>query len=247
MKRTASSLVIGSMLAMTPLIAAADTVHAGTSIFIGQNGIVRVVGADVTSVGNGVVNAVTTIGSTVLNWIVNVSADTKVRVGGSNTASTTSISVGDDIKFVGTITGSTGNSLTVSAKKVRDLTALPARSLTSGTISSVASTSLSFLLGSGDQTYTVRTASSTVFYSLGATSTSAILAAGQHVMVVGVRNADATIDAAKVFITSAIAQHKTSDGDGDGDDDRNERKDHDRGLKLGVWGGLHLGTNKHEK
>src|SRR3989344_2474496 len=70
------SAIVASLFAIMPLAASADTlgVNGATGVVISPNGIVRVIGADVTAVSNGIVNAATTIGSTVINWIVNISA-----------------------------------------------------------------------------------------------------------------------------------------------------------------------------
>jgi len=134
-----SSVAVTSLLMVAPLAASAATLNAtgSTGVVISPNGIVRVIGAEVTSVSNGVVNAVTTLGSVVMNWAVDVSASTKIAAGGSKSATTTDIKAGDKISFAGSLSSSAGNSLTVAATKIRDITNFPPRHIDGNATSTV--------------------------------------------------------------------------------------------------------------
>ncbi len=109
-----------------PLAASADSfgAHGGIGVFIGANGIVRVVGAQVASISGSVVNAVSTFGSIVLDWTINTSTSTKITARGSATSSVGAIHSGDTISFTGTA-ASTSSPLTVAARVIHDLTLSP--------------------------------------------------------------------------------------------------------------------------
>ncbi len=128
MQKILGSTLVASLFALAPLAASASTLNASSSVgvIISPSGIVRVIGADVTNVGNGFVNAVTTIGNVTLSWLVNASAATKIGANGSTNASTSAIAIGDKIDFAGTLS-STSSVLTVAATKIRDITSLPFR------------------------------------------------------------------------------------------------------------------------
>ncbi|MDE2213169.1 MAG: hypothetical protein KGJ34_01395 [Patescibacteria group bacterium] len=117
---------VAAALVLSPVIASAEGIsgsaHAGAGIFISPRGIIKVVDADVTAVGNGVVDAMSQFGNLMLNFIVNTSASTTIKAGGSANASTTAIAVGDKVSFVGSLASSTNSVLTVTATKIRDLT-----------------------------------------------------------------------------------------------------------------------------
>ncbi len=138
-QKVLGSVAVASLMMIAPLAASADTLHASgsTGVVINPNGVVHVIGAEVTSVSNGVFNAVTTFGNVVMSWIVNVSASTKIAAGGSKDATTTDIKVGDKVSFTGSLASSAGNLLTVAATKVHDFTNFPLRHVDAQATSSV--------------------------------------------------------------------------------------------------------------
>jgi hypothetical protein len=256
-------------MAMVPLMASADSLNANvaTGVRISPSGIVRVIGADVTAVGNGVVNAVTTFGNVVMSWIVNISATTKVSASGTTSASTTDIKVGDKVSFSGSIASSTGSALTVAASKIRDLVSFPFRHIGTGTVSGINSTNGSFVLTSGNHSVVVQTNASTTISVNGATTTFASLQAGERVSVAGTPNANGSvITASKVVVRDSSAQRTEKNegqkGDTDSNDDRGKGDEHasagaDRGASANVsahsegthgglnfFSGLHLGIGK---
>jgi len=224
-----------------PLAASADTLGASgaTGVVISPSGIVRVIGADVTAVSNGIVNAATTIGNTVINWIVNISLATKIGANGSAHATTTDIKTGDKVSFAGTVSSSVGSSITVAASKIRDLTTFPKAHVTPGTITSIGSNG-SFTLSHGDRTVTVNTTASTTIVVNGATSTFGSLETGEKVLVAGTANADGS-----VITASKIVVKDNSGKDGDDDGKHGKRASH--GKNFGGFGGFfarfHLGKD----
>jgi len=263
MNITLGSAALTVAFALLPLAASAATVNASsTGVFINQSGIVRVIGADVTAVGNGVINAMTTIGSTVLNWIVNISASTKVSGNGTVNASTTGISIGDRIAFKGALT-SAGTSLNVAASKIVDITTLPFKRIVSGKISSVNSVNGSFVITHDDKSITVQTNASTTISVNGATTTLASLQIGEKVLVAGTPNADGSIvTATKVVVRTSGEKSKGDDNRGKG-----KNKDHEvnanaklhananasfkdghegKGKGLKLFGGLGFGLGKDD-
>ena len=228
------SVLVASLFAVMPFAASAASVNASgsTGIFISPSGVVHVIGAQVTSVSSGVVNVATTIGSTVLNWIVDVSASTKIAANGTRTATTTDIHVGDKIGFAGALSAST-STLTVAATKIRDITNFPFRFTVTGTISSVNTANSSFVITRGkDKAVTVNTTGSTVVTINGATSTLASLSVGSKVSVSGTANADGSvITASKVVVrTPEVKPEVKKEKDDQKNDGDNEH----------VWSGLRL-------
>ncbi|MCR4281128.1 MAG: DUF5666 domain-containing protein [Candidatus Kaiserbacteria bacterium] len=220
-----SSAAVAALMAVTPVFASADTLNANASngVVINGSGIVHVVGANVTAVSSGVVNAVTTLGTSVINWIVNISASTKIAANGSAHASTTDISVGDKVSFTGTLSG-LGSSVTVAASNVRSMITFPKLNGISGKITSVNTASSSFSLKAGDRIVTVHTTASTTILIDGATSTIASLQTGDKVKVTGTVNARGTIiTASKITVKS----ERENDGSNKGED-RKEKKENSK-------------------
>ncbi|HWP61253.1 MAG TPA: hypothetical protein VN495_01485 [Candidatus Paceibacterota bacterium] len=128
-QKVLAPLVGVTLLVLMPFAASADTVSASaqahSGIAISPSGVVRVIGAEVTAVGNNVVDAVVHFGNVMLNLVVNTSDATKVGANGSMTASTTAIAVGDTVNIKGSLASSTSAGLTIAANKIRDLTSFP--------------------------------------------------------------------------------------------------------------------------
>ena len=267
MNSAIGSAALTAAFVLMPFAASAATLNASstTGVIISPNGIVRVIGADVTSIGSGFINAATTLGNTVLNWIVNISAATKVSGNGTVNASTTGISIGDRIAFKGTLTGTT-SPFTVAASKVRDITKslFPFKHVIGGKVSSVNSAGGSFVITKGDRSITVQTnASTTITFNGSATTTLASVQAGDEVKVSGTPNADGSV----VTATNVVVREHDEDDDKDnkrGDNNRGKDKDKDhevnakaevrgnanasfkdgnegKGKDLNLFGGLRLG------
>lgn len=250
------SAVVASVLMVAPLAASADSLHANasTGVVISQSGIVRVIGADVTAVGNGFIDAVTHIGNVLLSWVVNVSADTKVSANGSKSATTTDVKVGDKVGFMGTLSSSTGSSLIVAATKIRDFTTFPFRHIGEGTVQSVNTANGSFVVVHDGTTVMVQTNASTTISVDGATSTLASLQVGDTVSVVGVANADGSVITASKVILRDVEDRDDKDKH-DNDNNNDHDKGHGRGehehsgdirTGLNFLGGFRLGLGKDD-
>ncbi|MCR4325368.1 MAG: DUF5666 domain-containing protein [Patescibacteria group bacterium] len=232
-QKVLGSVAVASLIAVMPFAASADTLSAkgSTGVVINPNGIVRVIGADVTSVGNSVLGAVTNLGDIVINWLINVSASTRIVANGSSDATTTDIKVGDKISFTGSLSSSAGNLLTVAATKVRDVTNFPFRHFGAGTISSVNEANGSFvLIVKDDRMVTVQTNASTTIRLNGATTTFGALTVGERVRIVGTLNADGSvITASDIVLKDSHGRNgRDDDDDGDRDDRRHSNRDDDR-------------------
>ncbi len=268
MNSTIGSVALTAAFVLMPFAASAATLNASSStgVIINPNGIVRVIGANVTAVGNGFVSAATTIGNTVLSWIVNISATTKVSGTGTANASTTGITVGDKVSFKGTLTGTT-SPFTVAASKIRDITNFDFKHTVGGKISSVNSAGGSFVITKGDRSITVLTnASTTITFNGVATTTLASLQAGDEVKVSGTPNADGSI----VTATNVVVRESGEKSRGDDDNDNHGKgKDNDhevnaraevrananasfkdgnegKGKGLNLFGGLGFGLGKDD-
>ena len=252
-KNKISTVVLASLFAVMPLAASANTlnVSGSTGIVISPSGIVRVIGADVTAVGTNVIDAVLNIGSNVINVVLNTSGNTKVVANGTKTATTTDVKVGDTVSFKGTLSSSTGSTLTVTATKVRDTTSSPFPRFVFGTVSSVNTTNGSFVVANGNSTTTVFTNALTTIELNGSSATLATLPLNAKVLVTGSQNSDSSVTAAKVTagtpqIKSGGDNSKDNDNDADDGNASSSGKVNAGGIRFGLnlLGGLHLGKGK---
>ena len=113
-------MALAGLIALSPALSSAATVNSHESISVNGNGIVRVIGAEVTAVGQNVVSAIVHLGNLAVSIAANTSSTTKVMTHGSS--STAAIAVGDKVNILGALTASGGNSLTIDARKIRDRT-----------------------------------------------------------------------------------------------------------------------------
>lgn len=91
---------------------------ATTGVAIGANGQTFVRGATVQSVSPTSVTAQSTLGSSVLNWVLSVGTSTKVA-GSKGAATTADIKAGDTLSFTGILT-SIGSIFAVNAQMILD-------------------------------------------------------------------------------------------------------------------------------
>lgn len=233
-----------TMLMLMPLSASADSAgfRSGTGIFVGENGIVRVIGAQVSSVSDNFINAFTTIGNIVMNWTVNASSTTKVRAGGMATSSMNLIHVGDTIAFSGTTTGTT-SPFTVTARKIIDLTTLPFREHVTGTVSNVNATAQTFTVTSGNRTLIVQANASTTVSVDGTASTFAAIQNGQKVKVKGSLNTANTV----LTATTIVVKTQSNNGNNDHDDDDRSKRDEAGRMHGKLFSDLRLDIRGHRK
>lgn len=224
-KKFAGSLTLTALLAL-PLTASADSfgVNTGTGVFVGANGIVRVIGAQVTSISDSILNAITSFGNIVLNWNVTATSTTKIIAAGSKNATLADIHVGDRIRFVGTTT-STSSPFAVTARKIVDMTTTLMHGLVVGTASDVNASAQTFTLtGRGHRTLMVQANASTTISQEHATTTFASIQNGDEVKVGGVLNADGSVlTATRIVIKHNDDRDEDNRGRGNRDDDDDDR------------------------
>ena len=117
------SLAFVTVITFVPFVSSAHELHASntTAVAINSHGIIRLVGAEVTAVTNGVVDATVTFGSTIMHWFIDTTTTTKIFANDSKNASTTALAVGDRISVVGSLS-STSSPFTIVATKIHDWT-----------------------------------------------------------------------------------------------------------------------------
>jgi hypothetical protein len=206
-----SSLGLCAALIAMPTLAFAqgDSAQANTQAHVGidANGIVHVIDGDVTSVSGTVINAVTTLGNTVMNWVVDVSAATNITVDGHTATTTAAIAAGDKINFTGMLSGA-GSTMTVAATKVGDLAGVIVQHFKSLTVSSVNAAADSFTANVGKHTITVQGNASTTVMIKGATSTIAALQIGDKAKVAGTTSTNGSVITASSVVVKNTPNHQ---------------------------------------
>jgi len=198
-----------SLFVLSPLTLASADTHSNTNFwsngsvgaFLSADGMVRVMGATVTAVSGNVINATASFGGSVLNWIINVSADTKIFADGSRSASTTALTVGEKIAFSGSATATSGPAIIVSAKKVVDSSWKDFRKI-AGIVAAVNSANGTYIVETKkDTNVTVQTNANTEWKvgpstSLGASTTTGAfnsVAVGSWISALGTLSADGSV------------------------------------------------------
>lgn len=224
-------MVAGSLLLM-PVSAFAEEVKVsqGTSFRITQDGVVHVLGAEVTSVSGSVVNAVTRLKNTVINWAFTTNASTTVSTGGKPVAALADIRVGDKLNVSGTL-ASLGSTITVSANKIADITLLASWRVKTGTVQSVNTGNGTFVLKSDDKTFTVATNASTTYKLAAATSTNTLagLAIGTKVMVYGTLSNDGAVLTASKVVAKTDKEWKKELKEAKKDEKKHKKDTHQNG------------------
>jgi len=224
-KKTLGAFLIGSALLVIPAITSAHEVSgnakSGLGVGIHADGIVRVIGAEVSSVSNNVVNAFTTLGGVVMNWAVSIGNSTEIFGNGSANATTSTITAGEKISFSGRLTG-VGSTLQVSADTVSDMSAKVLKKMGRsawGEVTSVNSGNASFVLEFKNQSVVVETNSDTDIMVEGEEGSFGSIVAGDEVRVAGTWNSDTSV----LTATKIAVNHPDSDENDDEDDEDNDR------------------------
>ena len=187
-----ASVSIATLGAFAPIVASAQTTNSSTTpsvgIFLGADNLIHVFGATVTGVSSSVIDATTAFGSNVMNWVVNIGANTQLNVNGTNATSTADISTGDKIAFSGTATTS-GATTTVAATRVIDPSYSGEFTHIFGKIATIGTNALSVITKSG--TTTVNTDADTSI-RVGTTTGASLadLSTGAFVSIAGFIQAD---------------------------------------------------------
>lgn len=223
-------------LAIFPL---AGQVHAhdgggkaglGVEVNIGANGGALVRGAEVTAVSDSEIKAETSLGQSVISWIVKTDSETDYSAHKGGAEGRENIAVGDTISFRGVIDQSVSG-LTVKAKQVKDWSSVETKAALTGVVTSINTTLGSFTVKKGDATTTVQTSSSTKFSEDlprgkaggdGASFADIVLSA--KVKLAGFFNASTTI-----FTANSVEIDK------DGSWDKEDKKEWREWIKSKVW------------
>ena len=211
MKSTVGKVAIAGALMALPISTYALDAQAKSSVSINNDGIVRVLGAEVTSVSGSIVNAVARLKNTLINFAFTTNASTTVQTTSSNgtaTASLADLQVGEKVNVTGTLT-SLGSVLGVTATKVHENTpkvfATTTARIKSGTVQSVNASNGTFVIHEGDKNYTVQTGTATSFtLGTGTAGTLANLSVGTKVAVLGTMSADGTVITATKVIAKPV-------------------------------------------
>lgn len=242
-KSLLASLMLGGAFVLAPVMASASsttTPHSEVAVgtVITTDGFVRVAGATITAVSGNVISATTAFGSTVLNWILNVSADTKIFANGSANASTTALAVGDKIAFTGKNVGQSGTALVVDGKTVYDRTSMKDIVRISGTVASVSTSTNSLTITKKDgSTVTINTDASTNIKMNGVVVPLASIVVGNKVAAAGHISTNGTVLAAtEVTVKNSATNHGQNDKDQDEKDNNKDGSKHEnQGLHLGAF------------
>lgn len=165
---------------------------AGVEVNIGSQGNVLVRGAKVTGVSGTEIQANTSLGSSVLNWIVKTDGTTDFSTTKNGATGIANIAVGDVVSFRGAIDQSMSG-LTVAAKQVKDWSEANVQAKYDGIVTSIATTLGSFVITKGDATTSVQTSSSTVFTKNGSPASFADIILNAKVKLQGMLNASSSV------------------------------------------------------
>lgn len=197
----------------------------GVEVNIGSNGNVLVRGAKVTSVSDSTINANTSLGSSVLSWVVKTDSNTDFSAHKNGAEGLANIAVGDIVSFRGTIDQAV-TGLTVNARQVKDWSSVETKAKLEGIVTSINATLGSFTVSKRNATTTVQTSSSTKFTEDGDTASFADIFLNAKVKIQGFFNASTS-----VFTASSVEIDEDHD-DGWDKDDRKQWRDW---IRSKVW------------
>ncbi len=189
-----------------------------------DNGSVLVRGAKVTAISGNVVNASMSWGSSVLNWTVNLSASSKVVRKFGGVASVSEIAVGDILSFQGNLDTTNTSPFTVNASTVKNWSIQKKMASFNGTVKSVDSTGMKFVLTSGNRgDVTVVVASSTQFKKEEGNSTALTFA---NIIVGAQVTARGVLDTVSNQLTANDIRIKQSNSGGDSNSNQGNDNNH---------------------
>lgn len=189
---------------------------SSVEVNIGSQGGVLVRGAQVTSVSSTTLNANTSLGSSILSWVVKTDGNTEFTAQKGASAGLSNIAVGDFISFRGDLDQSVSG-LQVKAKIVKDWTAVETKKTISGIVTSINATLNSFVVANGNATTSVQVSSSTDIEEDGDNASFADIVLNAKVKVVGMLNSTTNV-------LTALTVDIDEDNDGH-EDKKNDRKE----------------------
>ncbi|MDO8523687.1 MAG: DUF5666 domain-containing protein [bacterium] len=173
---------------------------SAVEVVITPTGDVLVRGAKVTAISGGTITAATTWGGTSIPWSVVTDGATTFlnKVGAA--LSLSDIAIGDTISFVGS--WNSGSALSVHAQAVKDWTKGTDQVTLKGTVESVNSSAMTFVLARDNATTTVQVNASTTITENGSSAVFADITVGDTVSIGGTWNTSHSIvTAAKLALT----------------------------------------------
>lgn len=203
---------------------------AGVEVNIGSNGGVLVRGAKVTNVSSSTISANTSLGSSVLSWVVKTDSTTEFTTQNGASTGLSGIAVGDMISFRGTL-DQTVSGLTVNAKIVKDWSQVETKRTIEGVVSSINATLGSFTVIKNGATTTVQTSSSTEWK--GDVDSFSELFVNAAVKIKGFFNASTTVMTA---LSVEVGDDDDDDEDHWGKDDQKKWKEW---IRSKVWLNFH--------
>lgn len=232
--KTGLGLALGILAVTgTPLSAHAFDLRTDTSLHIQENGLVKVLGAKVTSISGNVINTVVSFGDKAFQWAINVNGDTKITANNTNEATVANIRVNDILRVSGTL--SSISPLGLTATHIIDTSTMTRNVTVSGTIKSLGTGNTSLVLTHKDgKTITVTTTNTTTVDARNTEGAETLnsLKVGDRVVIKGTLTGDAqTFTASSILINTGLS--KGNDNDTDDKDERKEHKKEKRGF--GAW------------
>ena len=204
-----ASAIIGGFAGVA--LASDGSAGLGVEVNINGSGNALVRGAEVSAVSGTDVSAKTSLGSSVMNWLVKIDSNTEFSANHDGAVGIANIAVGDIISFRGAIDQSVAG-LTVKAKHVKEWTKKETKTRLNGTVQSINTSLHSIVVANGNSTTTVETNGSTKFSTNGHASTFADLFLNAKVKILGMFNASSTIfTASNVEIASSTKDKWTKD------------------------------------
>jgi len=183
------------------------------SVFIGPDGSVLVRGAKVTAVSTSTISATTAWGSANLSWTLNTTAATTFSNASDPTSASRVVAVGDIVSFKGSLV-QTSPAFVVNVKIIRNWShVIPNPLKITGSVSSVSTSTSTFILKKDDRSITVALAAGASITQNGTTTSFSSIVAGSKVTVLGSYNTSTTILTATsiVIMSSPQPQKKNKD------------------------------------
>lgn len=202
--------IAGAFMAIPVSTYALDTT-TNASVDINRDGIIRVMGAEVTSISGSVINAVANFKNTLINlaFTTNASTTLNTSVNGTATTSLAGLSAGDKINVAGTL-GSLGSIIGINATNVREVgsttkaTSTVKTGVKVGTVQSVNTQNGTFVLKSDDKLITVQTTSGTQFMMGTTTLSLATLPVNTKILVTGTMTSSTTMTATHIVAKADV-------------------------------------------
>lgn len=209
-KAVAGAMFLSAFVAV-PTFAA--TASSTASVHINKNGVVQVVGAEVTGISGNVISAVTRFKNNVMSWVFTTNASTTIAANNAIGAALSDIQIGDKLHVKGQLS-TLASSTVVTAARIRDVSSMQSWKVKEGTVQSVNASSNSFVMKKGDKLITVAGNASTTITPVATTTlTIPTIPLNSKVVVTGRLSADGTsLLASKIIVLPANLKKEANRG-----------------------------------